>query len=65
MERFLRGDDFVPARVVAEFARELVQHFVRFRAAVAEKDFARSRVRDELVRKFALPLMVVKIRKRE
>ncbi len=37
-----RRQNFKPAFVVAEFARELEQAFVRLRAAVAEKNFARA-----------------------
>jgi hypothetical protein len=52
----------VPARRLTEFARELDQRFVGFRAAVAEKHLARSGEADEPLRQLSLPGIVIKIR---
>src|SRR5206468_9245353 len=62
MKRIERGDDFVAAFVVAELARQFEQSFVRLRAAVAEKEFARSEQIDQCFSQAALRLRVIKIR---
>ena len=57
-----RGQNFKPAFVVAEFARELEQAFVRLRAAVAEKNFARADAFHDFGGQPALRLGEIKIR---
>ena len=57
-----RRQNFKPAFVVAEFARELEQAFVRLRAAVGEKAFARADAFDEFGGEPALRLGEIKIR---
>ena len=46
---------------MTEFARQFDQRFVGFRAAVAEKDFARPGQPDDPLRQPALPFVVVEI----
>ena len=63
MEGIDRGDDFEPAFVMAEFARQFEQTFVRLRAAVAEENFARGQISfDDRLRQPALRLVVIEIR---
>ena len=56
-----RGQNFKPAFVVAEFPRELEQAFVRLRAAVAEKNFARADAFDDFGGEPALRLGEIQI----
>src|SRR6266516_6537326 len=62
VKRIEGGDDFVAAFVVTELARQLEQSFVRLRAAVAEKQFARSEQIDQGFGQAPLRLRVIKIR---
>ena len=56
-----RGDDFVTAFVVAEFARKFEQSFVGLHAAVAEETLAGTDERGQLLREPALRPVIIKI----
>src|SRR5436190_6477740 len=62
MKRVQSCDNFKSTLVVAEFSRQFVESFVRFRAAVRKEDFAWSGEVDEFLRQAALRFGVIQIR---
>ena len=62
MKGIRRRENFKPALVVAEFPGQLEQTFIRLRAAVGEKAFARADALDDFSREPALRLGEIQIR---
>ena len=61
MKRVDRSNDFVADVIVSEFPGQLEQAFVRFRAAVAEKDSPRRDKVDNPFRQPPLELIIIEI----
>ena len=62
MEGVQGGDDFKPALVMPEFARDLVKALIRLGTAVAEEDFPGSNQRNDVLRQTPLGLVVIEVR---